>query len=118
MTGNPMVALNRAIAVAMVDGPEAGLALLDGLDEQLEDHHRLHSTRAHLLEMAGEEEAAITEYTAAADRTRSIPERNYLTKQAARLNASRARAAVPPPGSIRSGNRGRPSSGTGAHGGA
>ncbi|HEX4670253.1 MAG TPA: DUF6596 domain-containing protein [Solirubrobacterales bacterium] len=86
MTGNPMVALNRAIAAAMVDGPDAGLALLADLDERLEGHHRLHSTRAHLLEMAGDTEGAIAEYRLAADRTNSLPERHYLTKQAAKLN--------------------------------
>ncbi|MGN6201272.1 MAG: RNA polymerase sigma factor [Solirubrobacterales bacterium] len=86
VTGNPMVALNRAIAAAMVDGPDAGLALLDELDEKLAGHHRLHSTRAHLLEDAGERTAAAAEYERAAELTRSIPERNYLTKRAARLN--------------------------------
>jgi RNA polymerase sigma factor (sigma-70 family) len=88
VTGNPMVALNRAIAAAMVDGPEAGLALLDELDEQLAGHHRLHSTRAHLLEDAGERGAAATEFEKAAHLTKNVPERNYLTKQAARLNRS------------------------------
>jgi RNA polymerase sigma factor (sigma-70 family) len=86
VTGNPMVTLNRAIAAAMVDGPEAGLALLAEVDDQLEGHHRLHATRAHLLRMSGDTEAAIAEYRLAADRTNSVPERNYLTKQAARLN--------------------------------
>jgi RNA polymerase sigma factor (sigma-70 family) len=89
VTGNPMVALNRAIAAAMVDGPQAGLSLLGELDRKLEGHHRLHSTRAHLLEQAGDRSAAVAEYERAAELTRSIPERNYLTKQAARLNASR-----------------------------
>jgi predicted RNA polymerase sigma factor len=84
-----MVALNRAIAAAMVEGPQAGLALLDELDAKLGDHHRLHSTRAHLLEEAGEPAAAVAEYERAAELTKSIPERNYLTKRAARLNAGR-----------------------------
>jgi predicted RNA polymerase sigma factor len=88
VTRNPMVALNRAIAAAMVDGPRAGLSLLDELDHELEDHHRLHSTRAHLLEQAGDGSAAIAEYKRAAELTRSFPERNYLTKRAAQLNAS------------------------------
>jgi RNA polymerase sigma factor (sigma-70 family) len=87
VTGNPMVALNRAIAAAMVDGPQAGLALLAQLDGKLGDHHRLHSTRAHLLEEAGERRAAVAEYERAAALTKSIPERNYLTKRAAQLNA-------------------------------
>jgi RNA polymerase sigma factor (sigma-70 family) len=83
---NPMVSLNRAIAVAMVDGPQAGLALLERLEQPLEQHHRLHAVRAHLLEMAGETVAAIGEYEAAAARTTSLPEKNYLTMRAARLN--------------------------------
>ena len=89
ITGSPMVALNRAIGAAMVDGPEAGLALLADLDDRLDGHHRLHATRAHLLEMAGDTAAAIAEYRLAADRTNSLPERQYLTKQAARLNERR-----------------------------
>jgi len=85
MTDNPMVTLNRAIATAMVDGPAAGLELLGELEEPLAGHHRLHATRAHLLEMAGDEEAAAAEYRTAAERTTSVPERNYLITQAARL---------------------------------
>ena len=54
MTGNPMVALNRAIAAAMVDGPAAGLTLLEALDEPLAGHYRLDAVRAHLLEIAGD----------------------------------------------------------------
>jgi RNA polymerase sigma factor (sigma-70 family) len=85
MTGNPMVTLNRAAAVAMADGPNAGLALLDGLDERLGDHHRLHSVRAHLLELAGDKAGAAIEFRAAAARTTNLRERNYLTTKAARL---------------------------------
>lgn len=87
---NPMVTLNRAIALAMVDGPAVPLALLDELEGRLAGHHRLHSTRAHLLEIAGEVNAAISEYRAAASRTASVPERNYLTAKAAALNERRA----------------------------
>jgi RNA polymerase sigma factor (sigma-70 family) len=90
MTGNPMVALNRAIAAAMVDGPEAGLTLLADLDERLDGHHRLHATRAHLLEMSGDVDGAIAEYRLAAARTNSLPEQHYLTRQAASLNERRA----------------------------
>ena len=87
MTANPMVTLNRAVAVAMADGPAAGLALLDGLDERLGDHHRLHAVRGHLLELAGDDEAAFAEFTAAAARTTNLREQQYLTTKAARLRA-------------------------------
>jgi len=89
MTGNPMVRLNRAAAAAMVHGPQAGLALLDGLGERLGDHHRLHSVRAHLLEQAGDLQNAIAEFRAAAARTTNLREQQYLTTQAARLAAGR-----------------------------
>ncbi|HEV3202223.1 MAG TPA: sigma-70 family RNA polymerase sigma factor [Bryobacteraceae bacterium] len=90
MSDNPMVMLNHAIAVAMVHGPSAGLELLNGLDAdgRLTRHHRLDAVRAHLLEMAGELEAAIAHYGTAARRTTSVPERNYLITQAARLRES------------------------------
>ena len=87
MTGNPMVTLNRAVAAAMVDGPAAGLALLETLDERLAGHHRLDAVRAHLLELDGDREAAIVHYEAAAGRTTSVAERDYLLMRAARLAA-------------------------------
>jgi predicted RNA polymerase sigma factor len=89
ISGNPMVSLNGVIAVAMFEGPKAGLELLGQLDEELQGHHRLHAVRAHLLETAGELDAAFVEYEAAASRTTSVPERNYLTMRAARLNERR-----------------------------
>jgi predicted RNA polymerase sigma factor len=84
---NPMVTLNEAVALAMVDGPPAGLALLATLDddERLADHHRLHAVRAHLLEMDGDDDAAVARYRLAARRTTSTPERRYLESRAARL---------------------------------
>ena len=90
MSDNPMVVLNHAIAAAMVHGPAAGLELLHGLDNdgRLAGHHRLDAVRAHLLEMAGDHQAAIAHYRIAASRTTSVPERNYLMTQAARLNES------------------------------
>jgi predicted RNA polymerase sigma factor len=69
----------------MVDGPRAGSALLKPLEKPLAGHHRLHAVRAHLLEMAGDVEAAAAEYRTAASRTTSLPEQHYLTTQAARL---------------------------------
>jgi predicted RNA polymerase sigma factor len=90
MSDNPLVVLNHAIATAMVDGPRAGLALLEALDqdERLAGGHRLTSVRAHLLERAGERQGAIALYRVAAGRTTSIPERNYLLMRAARLSES------------------------------
>jgi RNA polymerase sigma factor (sigma-70 family) len=87
LTGNPMVALNRAVAMAMAQGPDAGLALLDGLAGQLGDHHRLHSVRAHLLEQAGDTGGAIAEFEVAAARTTNLRERDYLVTKAAQLAA-------------------------------
>jgi RNA polymerase sigma factor (sigma-70 family) len=90
MSANPMVALNHAIAAAMVHGPAAGLELLKALDGDggLAGHYRLDAVRAHLLERAGDHEAAIAHYRAAAAGTTSLPERHYLTTQAARLRSS------------------------------
>ena len=85
MTGNPMVRLNRAVAAAMVSGPDAGLALLDGLEDRLGDHHRLHSVRGHLLARAGDRQAAVAEFRAAVARTANLREKHYLTAKAARL---------------------------------
>jgi len=85
LTGNPMVTLNRAVATAMVHGPGAGLALLDGLGGRLGDHHRLRAVRAHLLEQAGDTSGAIAEFQAAAARTTNLRERDYLVAKAARL---------------------------------
>ena len=89
MSDNPMVELNRAIAVAMVQGPAAGLERLDALDAdgRLAGHYRLSAVRAHLLDRAGDRAAAIALYRTAAARTTSIPERHYLTMKAARLAA-------------------------------
>jgi RNA polymerase sigma factor (sigma-70 family) len=88
MSDNPMVMLNQAIAAAMVHGPSKGLELLRALDAdtRLAGHYRLDAVRAHLLEMDGDHEAAIKHYRIAAARTTSIPERNYLVTQAARLS--------------------------------
>jgi predicted RNA polymerase sigma factor len=85
LTGNPVVTLNRAVAAAMADGPSAGLAVLDTVDERLAGHYRLDAVRAHLLEMAGDTQGALEHYRAAASRTTSLPEQHYLAKQAARL---------------------------------
>jgi predicted RNA polymerase sigma factor len=80
MSDNPMVRLNRAIATATVRGPDAGLELLADLegDRRLRDQHRFEAVRAHLLEMAGDPEAALERFRAAAERATNIPERDYL----------------------------------------
>jgi predicted RNA polymerase sigma factor len=82
-----MVTLNYAVAAAMVHGPAAGLELLKPFDrdERLAGDYRLDSVRAHLLEMAGDRETAIHHFRAAAGKTTSIPERNYLMAKAADL---------------------------------
>jgi RNA polymerase sigma factor (sigma-70 family) len=89
LSDNPMVALNRAIAAAMVHGPATGLELLAALDgdARLRGHYRLDAVRAHLLERAGDRDGAIAHYRAAATRTASLPERDYLLVKAARLAA-------------------------------
>jgi len=87
MSGNPMVALNRAIAAAMVHGPLTGLKLLEPLDERLAGHYRLDAVRGHFYDMLGDNKAAAAHYRAAARRTTNLPERHYLTRQSARLNA-------------------------------
>jgi RNA polymerase sigma factor (sigma-70 family) len=88
MSDNPMILLNHAIAAAMVHGPKKGLELLSVLDSdtRLAERHRLEAVRAHLLEMAGDHEGAITHYRIAASRATSVPERNYLIMQAARVS--------------------------------
>jgi predicted RNA polymerase sigma factor len=84
---NPFTTLNRAVAVAMVHGPEAGLRVLSELaaDKRMAQYHRLLATRAHLEELAGDRKAAAADYLEAARRTTSLPERRYLAVQAARL---------------------------------
>jgi RNA polymerase sigma factor (sigma-70 family) len=86
---NPMATLNRAVALAMVHGPHSGLNLLAPLDadERLAGHHRLTSVRAHLLELAGDTEAAREAFKLAAKQTTSVPEQRYLQRHAARLSA-------------------------------
>jgi RNA polymerase sigma factor (sigma-70 family) len=83
----PVVTLNRAVAVAMVDGPGAGLAVLGTLDadDRMAHTHRLEAVRGHLLELAGEPGAARESYRRAAKMTASVPEQRYLAMRAARL---------------------------------
>jgi RNA polymerase sigma factor (sigma-70 family) len=85
ITDNPVVALNAAVATAMVHGPAAGLAQLEPLEPRLAGSHRLDAVRGHLHEMLGETAAAAEHYRAASARTLSEPERRYLLTKAARL---------------------------------
>ena len=84
---NPMVTLNRAVALAETDGPQAGLALLATLDgdERMAGHHRLLSVRAHLLEKAGDTAGAYEHYRRAAKSTASLAEQRYLESRASRV---------------------------------
>ncbi|MGX1811600.1 RNA polymerase sigma factor [Nocardia sp. NPDC055321] len=77
---NPVTTLNRAVAVAMVLGPAAGLAVIAELesDRRMARHHRLLATRAHLRELAGDRAGAARDYRAAADRADNAPEQRYL----------------------------------------
>jgi len=90
MSDNPMVALNHAVAHAMVNGPAAGLEWVDALaaDARLAGHHRVNAVRGHLLERLGRRDEAVAEYRLAAERTRSLAEREYLITKAARLARS------------------------------
>ncbi|NUP08908.1 MAG: sigma-70 family RNA polymerase sigma factor [Polyangiaceae bacterium] len=87
MTDNPMVTLSYAIAAAMVHGPATGLGLLKPLDDdpRMATSHRLAAVRGHLYELAGDLAEAKAQYRAAAARTSSTPERNYLITKAGKL---------------------------------
>jgi RNA polymerase sigma factor (sigma-70 family) len=85
--GNPVVQLNHAVAVAMADGPRAGLDMLEALgsDSRITADHRFLTARAHLLEMAGQTAAAREAYHAAAGRAPTLPQQRYLHARAGRL---------------------------------
>jgi predicted RNA polymerase sigma factor len=81
----PMVSLGKAVAVAMVHGPAAGLAATDELAGPLARHHRFHAVRGHLLEMSGDPTAAASAYDTAARYATNAAEKRYLSRQARRL---------------------------------
>jgi RNA polymerase sigma factor (sigma-70 family) len=81
----PMVSLGKAVAVAMVHGPAAGLAAADELAGPLARHHRFHAVRGHLLEMSGDPAAAASAYDTAARYATNTAERRYLSLQGRRL---------------------------------
>jgi predicted RNA polymerase sigma factor len=84
----PAVTLNRAVAVAMDAGPQAGLELLEPLLDlpAMRRHHRTHAVRAHLLELAGDHAGAAAEYRSASRLTTSLPEQRYLNRRLAALD--------------------------------
>jgi RNA polymerase sigma factor (sigma-70 family) len=91
---NPIVTLNRAVALSMVEGPRAGLALLSTVDDKLPGHYRVAVVRGHLLEMAGDRAAAITELRTAAAGCRSRAEQAFLLSEIARLGATQRERPV------------------------
>ncbi|HEX4625620.1 MAG TPA: sigma-70 family RNA polymerase sigma factor [Solirubrobacteraceae bacterium] len=88
LTGSPVVALNRAVAVAQADGPAAGLALLDELAPELDGYRYLHSARADLLRRLGEDPDARAAYERALALTTTEPERRFLERRLADLRGS------------------------------
>ena len=86
-TGSAIVRLNRAVAVAEVHGPRAGLGLLAGLDELLRDNHRVAAVRAELAQRAGDLEVARTSYRKAIALCSNDVERAHLTGQLEAINA-------------------------------
>ena len=90
MTGSPVVELNRAVAVAMADGPAAGLTLVDALDAGavLADYPYLHATRADLLRRLDRRDEAAAAYERAAELATTDAERRYLSRRIEELRAS------------------------------
>ena len=102
LTHNPMVRLNRAIAIGMATTPQAGLHLLDDITPALAGHHRTHATRAHLLEVAGRRLDAAEQYRLAAAGATNARERNHLVLRASELGGG----TTAHPAEARSGARG------------
>jgi RNA polymerase sigma-70 factor (ECF subfamily) len=93
ITGSPVVTMNRAIAIAEREGPEAGLALLDCLE--LDDYRYYHSTRADLLRRLGRDDEAHAAYTRALELTQPGPEQRFLESRLADLSQSADQPADP-----------------------
>jgi RNA polymerase sigma factor (sigma-70 family) len=96
LVDSPMIRLNRAIAVGMAEGPANALRIIDVLDAdpRIAGHYRLDAVRGHLFEMAGDQQRAVKHYRVAAERTASIPERNYLLGKASQLYHAGKEAGV------------------------
>jgi RNA polymerase sigma factor (sigma-70 family) len=104
---NPVVELNRAVAVGEVHGGRQGLANLDALqhDPRIAADHRLDAVRGHLLAKAGEHAAAAQAYARAARRAPALPERRYLARRASELGYDATEGSAPPRSSRTSGAR-------------
>ena len=87
LTDSPVVALNRAVAVAEVEGPAAGLAIADGLDLALDDYRYLHTTRGELLHRLGRTPEALDAYRRALDLVTDDAERRQFERRLAELSA-------------------------------
>jgi len=99
VTDTPVVALNHTVALAMVEGPRVGLEQLDALEAagRLPSDHHVPAVRAHLLDLAGEREAARVGYLAAADLARNIAQKRYLRAKAAALTVAGEEPRLRPP---------------------
>jgi len=87
---NPLVTVNRAVAIAMVDGHDAGLEVLAMVDDRLEGNHRYHAVRAHLLELAERPKEALAAYDDALRLVTNTRERDHLQLRRARLRSAPA----------------------------
>ena len=85
---SPVVELNRAVAVAMADGPAAGLPLIDALTPELDDYHLFHAARADLLRRLGRSEQAGEAYERARDLASNPRERAFLERRIAEMGVS------------------------------
>jgi RNA polymerase sigma-70 factor (ECF subfamily) len=82
---SPVVALNRAVAVAMAEGPQAGLPMVDALAGALDEHHLFHAARADLLARTGRPDEARRAYARALSLVKNEPERRLLARKLASL---------------------------------
>jgi RNA polymerase sigma-70 factor (ECF subfamily) len=105
---SPVIELNRSVAVAMRDGPEVGLDLIDALLARglLGDYHLAHSARADLLRRSGRANAARAAYERALELARKDPERRFLARRIADLPTSDVNDSDPPRQRTESGARG------------
>jgi RNA polymerase sigma-70 factor (ECF subfamily) len=88
ITPSPVVALNRAVSIAMADGPQAGLALVEPLDEELGNYHLFHAARADLLRRMGREDEAAESYRRALELATNDTERRFLERRLAQVRGS------------------------------